>query len=231
MRRFVQLSFQSGARKNTYERVGRVTKKGSLPGIHPVSDLWAEAVREYVQGAGQQVGSDSRYFNHLVKDQFGNAVNRGRTDNWVIVPELSQADLNAITSAVREKMPFLLAENDVVLEETLPERGIKDTKTLANWMVDFFQSGIEVTKERESPVRSGKKLTEEVAIDGEPWQGLIAEVQTWGKSPRGVSDGSRGGSTPFPAIPQQTQAGIGADTFVIGSAALAAAIIIIGAST
>jgi len=228
----VQFSFQSGARKNTYERVRKATRLERLPGIHPVSNLWAEAVREYVSGAGQQVGGDSRFFNNIVKNDFGNIVNEGGTDKWVIVPMLSEADLRPIREAVREKMPFLLAENDVTLDEPIPERGIEDTKTLADWMVEFFSSGIEVVSERQSPVKNGQRLTEELPISGEPWRALIAEVGQWGKSPRGLTEraGSGGGFAP-PTGGQRKAAGLGANTFIIGSAALAASIIIIGSST
>lgn len=232
MRRFVQFSFQSEDRKNTYQGVRERTRLRSLPGIHPVSNLWSEAVREYVKSAGQQAGGDSRFFNNITKDEFGNIVNQGTTDKWVIVPELSRADLQPIGEAVREKMPFLLAENDVSLSEPIPELGIEDTKTLADWMVDFFQSGIEVVPERQPAVKDPKQLSPEVAPNGEPWRALIAEVQMWGRSPRGQTNGSQGGGGFGPPGGRDTRAaGIGTSTIVIGSAAIAASIIIIGASS
>jgi len=235
VRRFVQFSFQTKQRKDTYSGVREATRLRSLPGIHPVSNLWSEAVREYVKGAGQQAGSDSRFFNNITKDQFGNIVNKGTTDEWVIVPELSQADLTPIAEAVREKMPFLLAENDVEISEPIPELGIQDTKTLADWMVDFFQSGIEVVSERKPAVKDPKQISPEVAPNGEPWRALIAEVQMWGQSPRGLTSGGQngGGFGPLPGGRDvgARAAGIGNSTFIIGSAALAASIIIIGAST
>jgi len=236
VRRFVQFSFQTEQRKNTYENVRDATRLGRFPGIHPVSNLWSEAVREYVKSAGQQVGIDSRFFNNFKRDEFGNPVSEGTTDKWVIVPELSQADLAPISEALREKLPFLLAENDVEITEPIFELGIEDTKTLADWMVGFFQSGIEVVSEKDPAVKDPEQIPG-LAPEGEPWRALIAEVQMWGQSPRGLTNGGQNGDQNDggffePPDVGSRRAGIGnSTTFIIGSAAVAASIMIIGASS